>query len=110
MTSHAGNSLPVPSTRRTRAVTALERAVAVAGGWLLGMLWAFGVIVGNAKMYSGPLSHPTATWFVGYWSAALAAAVACCVYWLLPGRRKNLVPGAAIGGAAPLTMLFWLYR
>jgi hypothetical protein len=109
MTSHIGNPLSDPSIRRTRAATALKQAVAVGGGWLLGMLGAFGVITANAKMYSGPLTHPTATWFVGYRSAALAVVVACWAYWLLPGHRKHLVIAAAIGTAAPLATLFWLY-
>jgi len=97
-------------TSRERVIFCLERLVAIFMGWCVGMFAAYGEIIANAKIGSGPQSHPTATWFVGIRSSAMTLVLA--VFVCLPAARSGryLLLGATIGFAMPLVTLFWLYR
>ena len=87
----------------------VEWAVAVCAGWCTGMFAAYGVILANAKIGSGPTAHPEGTWFVGLRSAVLAIVLAIALRLLLGFIKKHLLMGAAVGMAMPLVTLYWLY-
>lgn len=74
------------------------------------MFAAYGIILANAKIDSGPLAHPVATWFVGIRSAVVTIALAIVIRLLLGRSRKGLLLGAGLGIAAPLGTLCWLYH
>ena len=95
--------------RRLPRFAGAQYGVAVVAGWLSGMLGAIGVIQGNAKIGSGPLSHPTATWWVAGRSAGIAAVVALLAYRVV-GRKSFLIVGAVVGAVAPCVGLYLLYR
>jgi hypothetical protein len=100
-----------PADRRvSRMPSMIDEAIAVAAGWCTGMSAAYFVIVANAKIGSGPLAHPVATWFVGVRSAVLAIVLAIIIRLFLRQSKKRLLLGAVLGMAAPVGTLFWLYR
>ncbi len=108
MTTEVGKSEPA-DRQVSRAPFVLEWAIAVVTGWCTGMFAAYGIIIANAKIGSGPLAHPVGTWFVGVRSAVLAIIFAIVIRFLLGQSKKRLLLAAALGVATPLATLFWLY-
>src|SRR4051794_14019442 len=109
MTTQAAKSEPADRLV-SRRPSMIDEPIAVAAGWCTGMAAAYFVIVANAKIGSGPLAHPVATWFVGARSAVLAIVLAIIIRLFLRQSKNRLLLGAVLGMAAPVGMLFWLYR